>query len=88
MITRDELITCIAQGRAAGQAGLEQALHDLETLIFFPLCWQACLIGSPAKFETDTDAFLPADLNRLQRLYLKSDCRFVYAPLRVAVAEA
>lgn len=75
----------IVQGRAPT---LEQALPDPETLIFFPVCQEACMIGSPAKFDTETDAFLPSDLSMLRMLYLKSDCLFAYSPARLALPEA
>jgi hypothetical protein len=83
VITADDAV--IVQGRAPS---LDTSLQDRETLIFFPVCWQACLIGSPAKFDTETDAFLESDLRMLQRLYLKSDCRFAYSPVRLGLAEA
>jgi hypothetical protein len=63
---------------------LDVALRDRETLIFFPLCWQACLVGSPAKFDTDVEAFHQGDLRGLQTLYLKSDCRFLFSPVRLS----
>ena len=79
VITADDAV--IVQGRNIPT--LEKALEDQETLIFFPLCWQACLIGSIAQFATETDMFLRPDLTLLQSLYLKSDRRFVYSPSRL-----
>jgi hypothetical protein len=64
---------------------LEEALTDARTLVFFPVCRHACLIGSPAKFDVETEAFHPSDLKRLQRLYLKGECRFAYSPMRLAL---
>lgn len=78
MITTDPAV--ISDGRSAT---LEEAFSDRETLIFFPLSWQACLIGSPSRFETGTDSFHPLDLKKLRALYLKSATHFVYSPRRL-----
>ena len=82
VVTADDAV--IMQGR---MPTIEEAFSDRETLIFFPLCWQACLIGSPAKFDKETDAFVPSDLRMLQNIYLGSGCRFAYAPTRLALPE-
>jgi hypothetical protein len=66
-----------------GAPTLEEALRHPETLVFFPICWQACLIGSPDKFDKETDAFHPSDIRRLRALYLKSARRFVFSPARL-----
>ena len=63
---------------------LEEALPDPNTLVFFPVCWQACLIGSMAKFDKETDAFHSDDLIRLRGIQLKLAQRFVFSPSRVA----
>lgn len=72
----------VVQGRNIPE--LEKALKDEETLIFFPICWQACLIGALGKFEKETDEFLLNDLNELKKLYFRSDRRFVYSPVELA----
>ena len=59
---------------------LERAPRDHETLVFFPICWQACLIGSPARIDKETDSIDASDLRRLQALYLKLARGFVYSP--------
>ena len=82
--TEDPFVTCdgpvIMEGRARQEA---DALKDDETLVFFPLCWQACLVGSPAKFDIETGALAPDDMKRLRNLYLKSANRFVFSPRRI-----
>ncbi len=67
---------------------LEETLPDPNTLVFFPVCWQACLIGSMAKFDKETDAFHPDDLIRLRGIQLKVAHRFVFSPSRVAFGRA
>jgi hypothetical protein len=61
----------------------EAALTDANTHIFFPVCRHACLIGSPAKFVLETEAFHASDVKLLQRRYLKGECRFAYSPKRL-----
>ena len=80
VITGDDAV--IVEGKAPT---LEAALTDGGTLILFPLCRHACLVGSPAKFEVETEAFQAFDLKRLQALYLRGRCRFSYSPKRLAL---
>lgn len=63
---------------------LEEAVKDPDSLIFFPLCWKACLFGSRMKFDIETDFFEPRDSATLRRIYLQTAQRFVYSPLQFA----
>lgn len=78
VITADDAI--LVEGKAPT---LEAALTEANTLIFFPVCRHACLIGSVAKFDLETGTFLSSDLQLLRSRYLKGDCRFVYSPKRI-----
>ena len=78
VITGDNPIS--VEGQASS---LSAALNDPSTLVFFPVCWQACLVGSAASFNVKTDAFHGCDLRRLRSIYLRADCRFAYSPTRV-----
>jgi hypothetical protein len=80
VITGDDAI--IVEGKAPT---LEGALTEADTLIFFPVCRHACLIGSPAKFELETEAVHASDLKLLKRRYLKGEYRFAYSPKRLAL---
>jgi len=82
VITSDTAI--VSEGRAST---MEEARRDGGTLVFFPVSWQACLVGSPSKFDKTTDAFHPPDLRRLHALYLKSARRFVFSPARLEFLE-
>jgi hypothetical protein len=76
VITADEPI------RLEGDVQSEQlALGHFWTKIYFPLCWQACLIGSPKVLLPKTRVFGPSQLGEIQRKYLGSSCRFVYSPV-------
>src|SRR5712692_8900847 len=48
-------------------SALEEALRNPETLLFFPLCWKACLIGSRQFFHDETGIFLPEDMRRARK---------------------
>lgn len=79
VITGDNPI--IVEGQAPT---LGAALDDPRTLVFFPVCWQACLVGSRGSFKVDTDSFYACYLRRLRSRYLRTDGRFAYSPTRVA----
>jgi Protein of unknown function (DUF4238) len=80
----DPFVTCdtpvVMEGHTTAP---EDALKDPGTLIFFPLCWQACLVGSPAKFDVETGSLAPSDMRKMRALYLKSAIRFVFSPVRI-----
>jgi hypothetical protein len=67
-----------------GVPSRQEAMTHPDSLFFFPICWQACLIASPRKFDIDTEAIHPAMQADLQRLYLnEGGCRFAYSPHRL-----
>jgi len=80
VITGDDAV--IVEGKAPT---LEAALTDGATRILFPLCRHACLIGSRAKFDVETEAFRAFDLKGIQACYLRGTCRFAYSPKRLAL---
>jgi hypothetical protein len=64
-------------------AQVADALQDPETLLFFPLCWQACLIGSRQVFDVETDKFGEEDMRRAQIMYRESAKLFVLSPRKL-----
>lgn len=62
---------------------LADALRDPETLLFFPLCWQACLIGSRQFFDRETDRFGDQDMRRFAKRCKDRAEWFVISPTRV-----
>lgn len=78
----DPFVTCDTPLVMEGRVPPHHALGDWGTLIFSPLCWQACLVGSPAKFDVETDFSAPNDMKKFRALYLKSAVRFVFSPAR------
>jgi hypothetical protein len=65
------------------RADLIEALRDPETLLFFPLCWQACLIGSRQCFDVEKGRFGTDDMWRFARMYRDSANLFVISPCRL-----
>jgi hypothetical protein len=61
----------------------EQALRHFHTRLYFPLCWQACLIGAPDTLIPKTKAFSPSRLSQLHSKYLRAGCRFAYSPVEL-----
>jgi hypothetical protein len=50
-----------------------------ETIVIFPLCWQACLFGSPRKFDKSCDVADPQQLASLRADQKRLCQRFVIA---------
>ena len=73
-------IPFICHGRSSD---LAEALQDSETLLFFPLCWQACLIGSRQVFDKETDRFQDEDMRRVQEIYRESANLFLLSPTKL-----
>jgi hypothetical protein len=57
------------------------AVRDKDALLFFPLCWQACLVGSRQYITNRTDKFAEADMRRIQNTFRQTARKFVLAPL-------
>jgi Protein of unknown function (DUF4238) len=58
---------------------LELLAHP-ETVVIFPICWQACLFGSPRKFDKAYDRAHPQQLISLRADQKRLAHRFVIAP--------
>ena len=55
-------------------------LHQSDALVYFPLCWQACLFGSPLRFN---EAYGRAINTHMLRAKQKENAdRFVVSPVR------
>lgn len=59
----------------------EDILRHPDTLIFFPLCWQACLFGSPCRFDKAYDRAIPQDIATLRGKQKHYASRFVASPV-------
>lgn len=78
VITAEQPLVCIGKS-----TDLATALKDPETLIYFPISWQALLFGSSRRFDVETDKFLPDTLQRVRRAYIENGRRFLVSPQRL-----
>ena len=62
---------------------LGQAIDHPDTLLIFPLCWQACLYGSRLHFDVKTDKFSSHDLNLIRRKYRANARRYLISPRKL-----
>jgi hypothetical protein len=81
VITGDNPIVLVGFG--SGLATREEGMKDQGTLLVFPLCWQAYLIGCRQQFE-ERGPISPEMLAGLHRCYLGDGSRrFAYSPHQV-----
>ena len=71
----------LAVGDRPGTIG--QMLHDPETLIFFSICWQACLLGSRRRFDKETDNFDQEDMQTFRKKYRSYAKVFLVSPTKL-----
>ena len=62
---------------------VEQMLEDPETLLFFPICWQACLFGSRRPFDKKTDKFGEQEMQTFHKNYRSFADKFVLSPTKL-----
>lgn len=80
VITADNAVVLVGFGIASR----EEAVSHPDTLLVFPLCWQACLVGRIAPFEREMQEITPSSVRDLYAKYLNdTDSRFAYSPTRV-----
>jgi Protein of unknown function (DUF4238) len=69
---------------ASSSPTLDEGMREKEALLFFPLCWQACLIGSRQFFETQTDRSVPEDTRKVRRMFKDTAQLFLASPQKLA----
>jgi len=62
---------------------ITQALQCPETLIYFPICWQACLFGSLRRFDLGTGKLETYDMKTLRGKYRHFAQKFLVSPTRL-----
>jgi hypothetical protein len=60
------------------------ALKHEATIIYFPLCWQACLVGHLQPFDRDVEAFEQSNLLDVRHMISEMAPQYVIAPQIVA----
>jgi Protein of unknown function (DUF4238) len=76
--TTDQAVIVI--GTAPDQPMNTDLLFHPDTVVIFPLCWQACLFGSPLKFDRPYDQANPIQLATLRMDQKRLAHRFVISP--------
>jgi hypothetical protein len=71
----------LVNGVRPGDIG--KMLQDPETLIYFPICWQACLFGSSSRFDKKTDKFGPQDMEVFRKKYRGFAQTFLVSPTKL-----
>ena len=71
----------LAAGDRPGEIG--QMLRQPETLLYFPICWQACLFGSRVPFDVETDKFNALDMITFRKKYRSFSKVFLLSPTKL-----
>lgn len=77
--TTDQALIVI--GTAPDQPMSTELLAHPDTVVIFPLCWRACIFGSPLKFDKPYDRAHPAQLVSLRADQKRLAHRFVISPV-------
>jgi len=56
-------------------------LYHTDTVLIFPMCWQACLFGSTRKFDKSYDRAHPGQLSSIRSDQKRYANRFVVSPV-------
>ena len=64
-------------------SSVEEFVQHPDSLLFFPLCWQACLVGSRRSFDDKTDEFLHEDMSRFRRMYRQTAKLLLVSPKKL-----
>ena len=71
----------IVQGTLVAPAVTPEVLAHPDTIVIFPLCWQACLFGSPLKFDVSYDRAHPQQPLSIHDEQKQQCDRFVISPV-------
>jgi hypothetical protein len=58
----------------------DEVLRNPTTEVYFPLCWEACLVGRLVPFEADVSSFEQTNLNELRHMMAEKAPEFIVAP--------
>jgi hypothetical protein len=62
---------------------LHEAIKHPESLLIFPICWQACLFGSLPRFDKGTDGLGVQDMRTLRKTYRTLAEVFLLSPTKL-----
>ena len=64
---------------------LEDALKDHNTIIWFPLCWQACLVGAVDRFDEGTAEAPPSLISHVRGMFRRPPKGYVVSPCKIRI---
>jgi hypothetical protein len=77
----------VVTGPLPGQEDLVkwEALYHPDTLLYFPLCWEACIVGTPIQrpFDIKTDRAMPKFLQRVREMYRKNAKSYLISAVKL-----
>jgi len=79
--TTDQALFVIGTATANDNSVTFELLSHPDTVLVFPLCWQACLFGSKLKFDKSYDCAHPIQLASLRGDQKRLANRFVVSPV-------
>jgi hypothetical protein len=81
----EPFVTAEAPFVAEGQPGVSAAvaLHHPDTLLYFPVCWQVALFGSPQRFDLGTGMLTTEDMQRFRRKYRLFAQDYIISPTKL-----
>ena len=81
----DPFVTSEAPFLAEIMPGVSEAdaLQHTDTLLYFPVCWQVCLFGSPGRFDLGTDKLGSHDMTVARRKYRLFAQDFLISPTKL-----
>lgn len=59
------------------------ALQHPDTLFFFPLCWRACIVGSPRLFDIKTDKATLEFVRQVRHMYRTNARAYLISPVKL-----
>lgn len=65
------------------QGEIGQMIDHPESLVYFPICWQACLFGSRRRFDKKTDKSGPEDMKTFRRQYRTFAKQYLVSPRKL-----
>jgi hypothetical protein len=72
----------VVQGTLVAPVVTPEVLAHPDTIVIFPLCWQACLFGSPLKFDKSYDRAHPQQPLSIRKEQKERCNRFVISPMQ------
>lgn len=83
VITSEQPLFVKGERTLLGDVMTLEVLTDSRTTIYFPLCWEACLIGRVEPFDADVEPFVQQDLLEFRHMVAEMAPETVISPQRI-----